>query len=51
MRGGWGGGVGWGVCVCVCVREGAGQTEIDKKGSIEIHFGFIIGKLLGNVSN
>ena len=47
------------MCVCVCVRERERereadrerQTEIDKKGSIEIHFWFIIGKLLGNVSN
>lgn len=32
-------------------RERERQTDIDKKGSIEIHFWFIIGKLLGSVSN
>ena len=45
------------VCVCVCEREREREREteadrqVDKKGSIEIHFWFIIGKLLGSVSN
>ena len=47
------------VCVCVCVcererereRETEADRQVDKKGSIEIHFWFIIGKLLGSVSN